>query len=842
LISRRHHHIHLLRLVLLFALILLTAHAALGQGTATVSGVVRNESGTTIPQALVFVEAEAISVLTDLDGKYSVVVPAGRELILEARFSSNTPFLRAITLEEGEVRTINIRLKSKEFQAVEVFDKGKRNDGMEPIPVKLYSRIPTVTQGIEGILLGQLGLRSNNELSSSYSVRGGSFDENLVYVNDIEVYRPFLARSGQQEGLSFPNPDMVSKIEFSAGGFDARYGDKMSSVLDITYGRPQEFEGAVLASMLGGSAYIGGPVANGRLTQITGARYKANQTILRGLDSQGDYRPRFFDLQSYWTYALSDQWELGFLGNLANNRYNFVPSTRRTQFGSINEALQLTIFFEGQEIVAYDTRFGALNLNYKTKDMVLKLVASSFNTYETEDFDILGEYRLDELERDLGSDEFGEVARNIGVGGYLNHARNTIDATVSSVYHRGYLERGEHSIQWGTKLQHEEINDRLNEWNLVDSSGYSLPFTGSEPIELDDLITSQNNISSNRISGYVQDNMTWEYADTSSLNLTYGIRANHWSFNKETVISPRARIAYDPNWKGDMVFRFATGLYYQPPFYRELRGIDGTLNEDIKAQRSIHFVAGTDRTIQLFGRDFKWISEAYYKKYDNLIPYEIENVRLRYYAENNAKGFAYGVDTKLNGEFLPGVESWASLSFLNAKEDIIDDFFITNFNSDGEEIEAGVTFNDSIVRSVRTEPGLIPRPTDQRINFSMFFQDEMPRNPSYKVQLRLNYGSGLPFGPPSFERYRDVERSPRYRRVDIGFTKQFIDKDTEFEKRPNGFWSNFNEVWMAVEVFNLLQVPNVQSYLWIKDVRGRLYGVPNFLTPRTLNLKFQFRF
>jgi len=805
--------------------------------TATIRGVVKDDYGLNLPSAYVLIKDLNIGTTTDSIGNYSLLVPADTEFTLEASFPSYQPYSRTFNLSAGEVKKQNITLKISELRGVEIVDDAIRKSTMERIQPKLQRRIPSPSGGIEALLIGQLGVSSNNELSSTYSVRGGSFDENLVYVNDIEVYRPFLTRSGNQEGLSFANPDMTSDILFSSGGFDAKYGDKMSSVLDVRYTRPTGREGSFQGGLLGGSLHYGSSTPSGRLGHITGFRYKTNQYLLGSLDSQGDYKSRFFDLQSYITYGLSDTWQLEFIGNVSSNLYNFVPQTRTTQLGSINEALQLTVFFEGQEITDYNTYFGAFSVtNNPNKNTQLKYIVSAFKTYERERFDVLGEYRLDELERDLGSDDFGQVVQNLGLGGYLDHARNSLDATVLNIEHKAIRTFGAHTLLWGAGVRNENIKDKLSEWSLIDSSGYSLPHASEGPILLDDLIRSNNDILSQRLNGYVQDNYTWNDTDSAEWDLNAGLRANHWTYNSQTVFSPRVRIAYKPRWKNlevdsvemtrDVIFKAAAGLYYQPPFYREMRDLQGQVNEDILAQRSIHFVLGADMLIKLFGRPFRLITEAYFKHYNDLIPYELESVRLRYYATNNAVGYAYGLDTKLTGEFLPGVQSWANLSYLKAEEDILDDFYLVT-DADGNE--------------QRIEPGFIPRPTDQRINFSMFFQDEMPRNPTFKVQLSVHYGTGLPFGPPSFARYLDTQRSPSYRRFDIGFIKQFIDDKTEF-RNPHGLFSHFKEAWIALEVFNLLDVPNVQSYLWVDDIRGRQYAVPNYLTPRRLNLKVYFRF
>ena len=804
--------------------------------TATLRGVVKDDNRQALPQASVFVSELGLLTTTDKEGRFELEVPANKEFTLQGSFTAYLPYSNTFLLDSGEVRDISIILKIKSFKELVIRDEARRFDMMERIQPKLNTRIPNPSGGIEAILMSQLGVVSNNELSSTYSVRGGSFDENLVYVNDIEVYRPFLTRSGQQEGLSFANPNMTSNIKFSAGGFDAKYGDKMSSVLDIKYSRPDGPEGSFMGGFLGGEFHYGNVNRNKRLGYVAGLRYRTNQYLLGSLDEQGDYGSDFLDAQAYLTYGLTDRYQLEFLGNIAGNRYNFIPQTRTTQLGSINEALQLTVFFEGQEITQYDTYFGALSLTDKaTKNLRLKYIFSAFKTFESEEFDVLGQYRLDELERDLGSDEFGEVVSNIGIGGYLNHARNSLEASVYDFTHRAVLTKNKHTLQWGAGVRTEAIQDKLSEWRFVDSAGYSLPYSSNGPIVLDDLIKAENEINSARLQVYAQDNIKWQGKDSSRWDMTVGLRANHWTYNGQTVVSPRGRISWAPEWfksegdsliKRDVVFRAATGIYYQPPFYREIRRLDGSLNEDIQAQQSIHFLLGADMMIQLFGRPFRLITEGYFKRYNDLIPYELENVRLRYYATNNARGFAYGLDTKLNGEFIPGVESWASLSFLSTKEDLLDDFF--------------EVVDDEGNVSVR-EPGYIPRNTDQRVTFSMFFQDEMPLDPSFKVQLSVHYGTGLPYGPPDFNRFRDTLRTPSYRRFDIGFSKQFIDAKTEF-RNPNGFFSKFKEAWVALEVFNLLDVPNVQSYLWVKDVRGRQYAIPNFLTPRRLNLKVYFRF
>ncbi|MEM7162746.1 MAG: carboxypeptidase-like regulatory domain-containing protein [Bacteroidota bacterium] len=836
---------------IIFALFLFVPFLYLGQD-AEIFGTVKDEFRNSIPFATISIESEKIGQLADDKGQFSLKVPINKELTIEVTFQNYSGFKKKVYLEEGQRLEIFPVLKTKQLSTVVIEDKRIRRENIIPIEPKIAIKVPSVRGGIEDLIVSQLGVSSNNELSSSYSVRGGSFDENLVYVNDIQVYRPFLARSGQQEGLSFPNPNMVSSILFSAGGFEAKYGDKMSSVLDIKYAKPQEFEASVQGSLLGYSGHFGTRSKNRRLSTIQGFRYKTNRYILGSLDTGGDYEPAFTDFQSYITYALSDQLELGFLGNYAVNNYRFVPEDRQTDFGSINEALRFTVFFEGQEITRFETLFGALNLNYQSNpNTLLKFIASAFNTEENENFDIIGLYRLDELERDLGSDEFGDVVRNIGVGGYLSHSRNRLDANVFNFEHKGYKTWGgdKKYLQWGASFQLEQLTDRISEWQLIDSSGYSIPINPRDSIVLFDIIKTQNELDNSRLQTYIQNSWEWLTKDSSEMSLTAGVRATYWTYNKETNISPRASISFKPkNWsnktkgtKRDVLLKFSTGLYYQPPFYKEFRGLFGEINNNIKAQRSIHFVLGYDQNIEIWNRPFKFISEAYYKQLNNLVPYELDNVRLRYYANNDADGFATGIDFKLSGEFIKGVTSWASMSVMTVQENLRNDSFDRNFNSDDELIVPGFTFNDSIVRTETIMPGNIPRPTDQRLNFSLFFQDELRTNPSIKAQLSFLYGTGLPFGPPTFERYKDTLRLPAYRRVDVGITKQFIDLDTEL-KNPNSLFKHVKEAWVTLEIFNMLGINNTISKLWVQDISGRQYSIPNFLTGRRVNLKLVARF
>lgn len=836
------------RRLLFFTLFIALPYALFAQNTAVISGIVKDSEGNPVDLASVFVRSQNVGTITDANGLYSLGLEPGDDLLLEVNHTAFAPQSKTIDVESGDSLWVSFRMQLIEIEGVEINADREQNLIMKPVPIKDLKINPTVQQGIESVLTSQLGVHSNNELSSSYSVRGGSYAENLVYVNDIEVYRPILAHSGRQEGLSFANPDMVGKITFSAGGFAARYGDKMSSVLDIHYKKPEHFGGSVSASLLGGSASLETASKDRKLTQISGFRYQTNQYILGSLDTQGDYQPNFTDFQTYWTYNLSQKWEVAFLGNYSRNIYKFVPVTRQTNFGSINEALRLTVFFEGQEVTSYETLFGALSTDFRpNSDTRLKFTVSGYQNYERETFDVLGQYFLDELERDFGDDDFGNVVRNRGIGGYLEHARNRVNASVINFQHRGFKSIANKYLQWGATWRVENIEDHLSEWNYVDSAGFSIPINPPNKIVLQDVVKGHHTIHSNRLMAYVQNRWNWLLDNEDEITSTIGVRAQYWDFNGQTVVSPRGAIAWKPHWtrqindstilNRNVVFRFSTGYYYQPPYYHELIRPDGTLNAEVRAQRAIHFVLGADINFKMWNRPFIFITEAYYKALSNLVPYEIDNVRLIYLGKNKSEGYATGLDLKIHGDFIPGIESWANLSFLSTKEDIIGDYYYKYYNSDGTLIQTGYTANNVAVDSTRVTPGYIPRPNDQLIYFSMFFQDEMPSFPKFKVHLSVQFGTGLPFGPPDLERYKDVERLPAYRRVDIGFSYDLI-PDTP----GKGLFGKFNSAIVSLEVWNLFDISNTIGYTWIKESSGRLYGVPNYLTTRRVNLKFAFTF
>jgi hypothetical protein len=811
--------------------------------TATISGIIKDEDGVSIPEIQIAVlEDASLFTTSDINGHYTLTIPADKEITLSIFNISYKQVNQKFTLKVGEKITFSPKLITKNIisEVSVVFEKN-RNQEITHIDPKNIFFIPSPTGNIEDIIKTQIGVSSNNELTSGYSVRGGNFDENLVYVNDIEVYRPFLARSGQQEGLSFANPDMVSNINFSAGGFEAKYGDKMSSVLDITYKKPLKFASTVSGSFLGGSLHLQGVSKNRVLAWSIGSRYKSNAYLLKSMDTKGEYRPRFYDVQTFLTFTLNEKWSIEFLGNVANNQYLVIPANRETTFGTVNNAVKLSIYFDGQELTQYTTMMGGLSTTFKPNNRTkLKLITSAYNANEEEKYTVQGQYYIDQLEADFGKDNFGQVAFNRGIGTFLNNGRNRIDASVFNIEHKGtHLVGSNNQLLWGARYQHEIINDKLSEWRTIDSADYASPYNPNE-INLIDVVKSKINLESNRVQGYVQYIYSKQLKDSSTLTTTAGVRANYWDYNKQTVISPRITVSYKPNWKHDMLFKASWGYYYQPPFYREMRGFDGKLNPNIKAQQSIHYLLSTDYNFKLWQRPFKLIVAGYYKEMKDLIPYEIDNTRIRYFAKNNSVGYTTGADVRINGEFIKGIESWATIGYLKTMENLNDDRKVTYFNSDGDTIINGFTFNTKAVDSTVINPGYIPRPTDQRITFGMFFQDYIPKLPACKMYLNMQFGTGLPFGPPGHERWKQVFRMPPYRRVDIGFAYQIIKEDKPLPKQ-NPF-HHLKAMFISIEIFNLLQVNNTVSYTWITDVTNRQYAVPNYLTRRTLNIKLQVKF
>jgi hypothetical protein len=810
------------------------------------SGKVSDSNNQPVFGATVGILGQPIGTTTGENGKYRLEVPSGVRLTLVYYFTGLRSDTLNLQLSSKEERIVNRTLQGQIYQMkdVTIEERSLRNSNVQSLDPKSISVLPTPNQSVEDLLKTLPGVSSSNELSSQYSVRGGNFDENLVYINDVEIYRPLLVRSGQQEGISIIHPDMVSAINFSAGGFDAKYGDKLSSVLDIRYKRPEQFAGSAYASLLGGGLELENCSKNKKWYYMAGVRQKSNQYLLNSLETKGEYRPSFTDVQVLSGYDFTSQLNIEVFGNFARNRYNLIPENRETNFGTINDAKRFTVYFEGQEADRYQTYTGATSLTYHpSQKLKLKFIASAYSTREEENFDILGQYFLDQLETDLGKANFGNVAFNLGVGSFLSHARNKLQAQVFSASHKGEYISKKGLLVWGIGAQRESFDDKMHEWNYNDSAGFSIPSTRDSLhplITLNDVILARNSLNTARYSGYVQE--TRQLGADNKFTLTTGIRSLYYTYNNQWMFSPRGAINFHPNWKHSTNFRASGGLYYQAPFYRELRGLDGTLYPDIQSQKSVHLVLGSDYSFHMLGRNFKLTSEVYYKFLENLIPYKIDNLRIRYLPNYQSTGYSTGIDLRLFGEFVKGTESWASLSVMKTEEDVIGDYYYKNYNAAGELIIPGYTYDTQVKTSVKVEPGYIPRPADQRVTFSMFFQDYLPKSPTYKMSLFLAFGTGLPFGPPGPNRYTDIYRAPPYRRVDISFSKQLIGEDVK--KKPHGkVFRDIESLWIGLEVFNLLQVSNVASYTWVTDVsNARRYAVPNYLTSRQLNLRVNVKF
>ncbi|NWJ51995.1 MAG: carboxypeptidase-like regulatory domain-containing protein [Bacteroidetes bacterium] len=838
-------------LFLLLAILLFITIDAIAQkqSRTTVYGKITDEQNR--PLNMVSVQIKETGSISKEDGSYEISVPTGKQISIIYSLLGYIRQIRQVNPTEDQKIKLDIKLSilTNQLQTVIINERfPDKSFNFTRIDPKSAAVIPTVGGSVESLIKSQPGVSSNNELSAQYNVRGGNYDENLVYVNDIEIFKPFLIRSGQQEGLSFINSDLVSSIAFSAGGFEAKYGDKMSSVLDIHYRNPTEFAGTVMLSLLGASVHLEGASKNKKFTWITGLRQKSNQYLLNSMDTKGAYHPSFTDCQGLLTYTISPKLEVSLLGNYAKNTYRLVPEDRETSFGTLNEALRLKVYFEGEEADRFDNGTAALNLNWHPSQALnLKLTGSYFHSYERESFDIMGQYWIGLLETDLSKPNFGDVLETKGVGSYLDHSRNYLTADVFNIEQRGAITHRNNQFQWGIKAQHEQINDRLNEWTMIDSVGYSLPYPPQTPGEipqnsdfkLSSAVKTEHNLASWRYIGFVQ-NTIYLRSDSVKIWLNTGLRSAYWDVNHEWLLSPRVILGYKPNWQNNITFRISSGLYQQPPFYRELRDLDGNLHLNTPAQQSIHLLTGADWIFKSWGRPFKLTAEAYYKFLNNLIPYEIDNVRIRYLSGEKAKGYATGIDFKINGEFVPGLESWASLSFMKTEEDIVGDYYYRYLNKQGETIVPGYTSDAVAVDSVKVNPGYIPRPTDQRVTFSLFFQDHLPNNPTVKVHLNLLYGSALPFGPPDSPKYLQTLRIPPYRRVDIGFSKQIIGEEATY--KPKNRFRHIKSLWISAEVFNLFQISNTVSYLWISDVTNRKYAVPNYLTPRQLNLRLIAKF
>ena len=818
------------RLFLISLLCLFSFTGIQAQQKVRIYGYVIDTDNRGVEMANVYLENTTTGTTTNQNGYYEINTEIkDSATIVYSLLGYQT--IKHTIFSKQRILQISVELPSitKNIKEIDVVAQRRQNSSIDYIDPSRYKLMPNAAGGIESLLITFAGVSQTNELSSQYNVRGGNFDENIVYVNGIDVYRPLLIRAGQQEGLSFINPDMVKSVGFSAGGFDAMYGDKMSSVLDIQYKKPIENESSASVSLLGASAYLA--TANKKFTQLHGIRYKTSKYLLGTLDTQGEYSPNFIDYQTYLTFDLSPKWELTFLGNFSQNTFNFKPETRETNFGTYQTARNFTVFYEGNEKDLFRTSFGAFTLNHKpTKNLKLSWLATFFYTNENETYDILGEYTLNEVKKDPENTE-EEGGATLGIGKYHEHARNRLNATVANISHTGEFKKDNNLLKWGATLQYEKITDKISEWEWRDSSGYSLPFN-DQNVKLYYNMKASSSLPSVRTTAYIQDSYKHN-SEAGLLTLTGGLRANYWSFNNELLVSPRVSMAYIPHWEKDFSFRFATGLYYQAPFYKEIRdtitdalgNVEISLNENIKAQRSLHFVLGGDHYFRAWGRPFKFSTEAYLKLADRVVSYSIDNVRIRYSGENDAKAYTAGLDFKIFGELVPGTDSWINFSLMNSKEDLLNDSYIKNeYDDDGE-----------IVSKETVYPGWLPRPNEQRYAFSMLFQDYLPNNPKYKMQLKFIWSDGLPFGAPRNVAYRAAFRTPAYRRVDIGASRVLVSGTDKWLDR--NWLKHVKNIWINVEVFNLLDFKNVNSYYWVTQIDGTQVATPNYLTERQLNLK-----
>ncbi len=827
--------------------ILIGCHLASAQ-QCKISGKIFDQNKKPIKDAFIFSKEDpSIGTVSNAKGQFLVRLESDADslsfIVSHLGFYTKEQIIGCLSKEAEIILTPS----AKELPSVQIDEKKQdKQISMQTIDARKYHELTTASGNFEALLFSRAGVQSRNELSSQFSVRGGNFDENLIYVDDIEIYRPFIVRSGQQEGLSFINPDMVQSVAFSTGGFEAKYGDKMSSVLDVKYKQVDSAMGAVSVSLLGLNAFLGTRSKNYKFRQIHGFRYRTNRYLLGALETSGDYVPNFLDYQTKLTYAFSDKFSIDVLANIATNTFGFKPQTRETNFGSIQQALRLTVFFQGEEKNRFNTTTSALTLNFKpTSHSQIRLIQSVFLSDEREFYDVLGQYRLSELEADLGSDDFGNETFTLGVGSFQNHARNQLNAAVYQTKLLYDVQVGKRSgIQTGLRFQTENINDVFKEWQLLDSSGYSLPFTldsvgyqnpslqAYQDFNATSFESSNNTLSNFRIQPFFQYN-TLIKIDSNFIKLSAGVRAHYWSYNAQTIFSPRLQLKTIKNKKG-MQYKLALGHYAQPAFYRELRDLDGALISDVKAQESFQVVLGVEKDLQIWQRPFILSSEVYYKHQWNLIPYYIDNVRIRYYPKQTAKGRTGGLDMHLFGQFVEGIDSWLSVSYLQTKEDISGDDYYVYYNDNGEIIRP-FTNDKVVVDSNLIQPGFIRRPTDQRLSIGLFFQDFIPNNPRYKVHLNMLYGSRIPYGELLF-RTRDTLEIAPYRRVDIGFSARLDPK----EKKQNGF--RVKSTWLTFEVFNLFGIKNTISYQWIKDINNTRWPVPNFLTDRRLNLKLRVEF
>jgi len=797
--------------IFLTAMCLLTALAAVAE-SVKITGKVVDELGEPIEFATVRILGTQVGVNTDAKGMYELSVPQQDTIMVEFSCLGYASVQRQLVHPQGTL-TLNPKLyaKTQQLGEIQVTEYKKQTNTMQGIDIDALTLTPDASGGsVEAVLTTQAGVSSKNEMSSQYMVRGGSYDENSVYINGIEVYRPQLISSGQQEGLSIINPDMVQSVSFSTGGFNAEYGDRMSSVLDITYREPQSFEGSFALSLQGGSLSIG--QSSSKFHQLHGVRYKRNSSLLGSLESKGEYDPQYFDYQTHMVFKASEKFKISLLGNVSINNYRFTPVNRETSFGTSTDAKSFTVYFDGHEKDKFHTYFGAISLNYKpNRGNDFTLQASGYRSDELVSYDIHGEYWLDQA--GTSGEESTSIGGELGVGKYHEHERTRLKLNVFDITLKGNTSLNNHNLNYGVTFRRESIYDRSREWQWRDSAGYSLPHIANEVNVIYNL-TSSHDLSTSRFAAYLQD--TYKFESSAGLwSINAGVRVSHWDFNKETIFSPRASVGFIPQNNSRLTLRLAGGMYYQAPFYKEYRirktdELGNTyidLNSDIRSQRSIQVIMGGDYTFRALDRPFKFTAEAYYKNLSNLIPYEVDNLKLNYSGYNSSKGYIAGIDMKIFGQFVEGTDSWISLSLMKTQEDL-----------DGVKV---------------------PRPTDQRYSLAIFFTDYFPKIPRLRFSLKGILSDGLPTTAPNMTRAQAYFRQPAYKRVDIGLSYMLVDR----EHRPlTGFLSNFKEISLGLDVFNLLDISNVSSYYWVTDVNNIQYAVPNYLTRRQINVRLAAKF
>lgn len=817
-----------IRLNLLF-LFLTFFHFSFAQKKgAVVSGKILGENETPLPDVSVIILGQHKGIATTDSGTFRVRVPADRAFALVFSYLGYRPHQQNFILAEGEEEKITVRLEpgAGTLEEVVVRDQRERSEVglIRPNP-KSVINLPSPVMGVEGLLKVFVG--SNNELTSQYNVRGGSYDENLVYVNDFEIYRPYLVRSGQQEGLSFINPEMVRNISFYTGGFSARYGDKMSSVLDIQYNTPKKFGGSAYVSFLEQGLHLEG--IGKKFTYLAGARNRSNRNLLSSQETVGSYVPSSSDLQGLFTYQFNPKWSAELLGNVSATRFSLIPQSSQltssvfSPFFSAN--LGVDIYFDGREKDRYTTGMLGLSTAYQAnKNLRLKWLFSRFENNERENIDIAGGYLFGDRDFDKSSASYGLIVNPLGAGVYQTFARNRLNIVDYNLSHKGSWLKGKHLLQWGMGYNRTSINDKLNEWEYQDSAGYSLPYDPAY-LQMNKALKSVADLRINKYNGYVQDNLVFN-SGKSTYTLQGGLRMAYNDLNKEMLLSPRVAASWKPSWKRDIVFRAAGGAYHQPPFYRELRRYDGSVNTALKAQRSWQAVAGFDYNFFGMGRPLRLTTETYYKHMTNVVPYDIDNVRLRYFGENSAKAYATGVEMRLFGELVKDAESWVSLGVMRTKENLDNDAYKTyRVDSLNQPVDSSIV-----------EGGWLRRPTDRTITFGMFFQDYLATNKNFKVYVNTLYGTNLPYNIPGNVRYRNALRIEPYIRVDIGFSALLLDGEKS-NRRSHSPFRNFENIWASLEVFNLIDRPNTISYQLIKDFSNNIFTLPNRLTPRLVNLK-----